>query len=105
MWNSGLFSIMLSMKVDLEHLSRLACLELTEEEKDLLPAQMEKIIDWVGQLSSLATGEEEKEASPGFTLRLQDDEIQPSLSQADVLVMAPDKQEDFVKVPRVLKEK
>lgn len=93
------------MKVDLEHLSRLACLELTEEEKELLPAQMEKIIDWVGQLSSLATGEEEKEASPDFALRLQEDEIQPSLPQAEVLVMAPDKQGDFVKVPRVLKEK
>ncbi|MCX8161018.1 MAG: Asp-tRNA(Asn)/Glu-tRNA(Gln) amidotransferase subunit GatC [Candidatus Saccharicenans sp.] len=93
------------MKVDLEHLSRLANLELTEEERKLLPGQMEKIIDWVGRLSSLATEEEEKYTQVDFTLRLEDDEVHPSLPQAEVLAMAPDKQGDFVKVPRVFREK
>jgi len=93
------------MKVDLEHLSRLASLELTEEERELLPGQMEKIIDWVGQLSSLATGAGEEYIPVDFKLRLQEDELQPSLPQAEVLAMAPDKQGDLVKVPRVLREK
>ncbi|RFT16970.1 MAG: Aspartyl-tRNA(Asn) amidotransferase subunit C [Candidatus Saccharicenans subterraneus] len=93
------------MKVDLEHLSRLANLELTEEERKLLPGQMEKIIDWVGQLSSLATGEEEKYHQVDFSLRLEEDEVQPSLPQDEVLAMAPEKQGDFVKVPRVFREK
>lgn len=93
------------MKVDLEHLSRLANLELTEEEKKLLPGQMEKIIDWVGQLSSLATGEEEKYHQVDFSLRLEEDEVQPSLPQDEVLAMAPEKQGDFVKVPSVFREK
>jgi len=93
------------MKIDLEYLSQLANLELTDEERKILPGQMEKIIDWVGQLSSLATGEEEKYSPVDFTLRLQEDEVQPSLAQAEVLAMAPDKEGDFVKVPRVLREK
>lgn len=93
------------MKVDLEHLSRLANLELTEEERKILPGQMEKIIDRVGQLSSLATGEEEKYHQVDFSLRLEEDEVRPSLPQAEVLAMAPEKQGDFVKVPRVFREK
>lgn len=96
---------MLSMKVELEHLSRLANLELTEKEKELLPGQMEKIIDWVGQLSRLQTTEEEKCSPVDFSLRLQDDLVQESLPQSEVLKMAPEKAGDLIKVPRVLPEK
>ncbi|MCR4396837.1 MAG: Asp-tRNA(Asn)/Glu-tRNA(Gln) amidotransferase subunit GatC [Candidatus Saccharicenans sp.] len=93
------------MKVDLEHLSRLANLELTEKEKELLPGQMEKIIDWVGQLSRLPAPEEEKYSPVDFSLRLEDDLVRASLPQSEVLTMAPEKAGDFIKVPRVLPEK
>ncbi|MDI6846464.1 MAG: Asp-tRNA(Asn)/Glu-tRNA(Gln) amidotransferase subunit GatC [Candidatus Saccharicenans sp.] len=93
------------MKIDLEHLSRLASLELTEEEKSILPGQMEKIIDWVGQLSNLPLESEEPFFPVDFSLRLDEDVVQPSLSQTELLEIAPDKQGDFVRVPRVLKEK
>ncbi len=96
---------MLKMKIDLEHLSRLASLELTEEEKSLLPGQMEKIIEWVGQLSDLPLESEEPFFPVDFSLRLDEDVVQPSLPQAEVLEIAPDKQGDFVRAPRVLKEK
>lgn len=96
---------MLNMKVELEHLSRLANLELTEKEKELLPGQMEKIIDWVGQLSRLQTTEEEKYSPVDFSLRLQDDLVQESLPQSEVLRMAPEEAGGLIKVPRVLPEK
>jgi len=48
------------MKFDLNHLSQLANLRLTGEEEKELPGQLEKIIDWVGQLSCLETDQEEK---------------------------------------------
>jgi len=90
------------MKIDLEHLSRLANLELTEDEKRLLPGQMEKIIDWVGKLSSLKTGEEEKYSPVDFSLRLEADQVGQSLAQSEVMAMAPEKEGDFLKVPKVL---
>lgn len=93
------------MKIDLEHISRLANLELTEEEKKILPGQMEKIIGWVGQLVSLKTDEEEKYTPIDFSLRLDEDEIEKSLSQEEVLAMAPEKDGDFLKVPKVLQGK
>lgn len=96
---------MLNMKIDLEHISRLANLELTEEEKKILPGQMEKIIGWVGQLVSLKTDEEEKYTPIDFSLRLDEDEIEKSLSQEEVLAMAPEKDGDFLKVPKVLQGK
>lgn len=96
---------MLNMKIDLEHISRLANLELTEEEKKILPGQIEKIIGWVGQLASLKTDEEEKYTPIDFSLRLDEDEIEKSLSQEEVLAMAPEKDGDFLKVPKVLQGK
>lgn len=96
---------MLNMKIDLEHISRLANLELTEEEKKILPGQIEKIIGWVGQLASLKTDEEEKYTPIDFSLRLDEDEIEKSLSQEEVLAMAPEKDGNFLKVPKVLQGK
>ncbi|HEK84880.1 MAG: Asp-tRNA(Asn)/Glu-tRNA(Gln) amidotransferase subunit GatC [Candidatus Saccharicenans sp.] len=93
------------MKIDLEHLSRLANLELTEEEKKHLPAQMEKIIDWVGELSKLSLEEEGKYTPVDFCLRLEADEVQDSLPQEEVLALAPEKAGDFIKVPKVLQGK
>jgi aspartyl-tRNA(Asn)/glutamyl-tRNA(Gln) amidotransferase subunit C len=93
------------MKIDLEQISRLANLELTEEEKKILPDQMEKIISWVGQLASLKTSTEEKYTPIDFSLRLDEDEIKKSLPQEEVLAMAPEKEGGFIKVPKVLQGK
>ncbi|MCI4446163.1 MAG: Asp-tRNA(Asn)/Glu-tRNA(Gln) amidotransferase subunit GatC [Candidatus Aminicenantes bacterium] len=93
------------MKIDLEQISRLANLELTEEEKKILPDQMEKIISWVGQLASLKTSIEEKYTPIDFSLRLDEDEIKKSLPQEEVLAMAPEKEGGFIKVPKVLQGK
>ncbi len=93
------------MKIDLHHLGRLANLELTDDEKERLPGQMEKIIDWVGQLSTLQIEGEEKFTSVDFNLRLDEDLPQPSIPQSEVLAMAPEAEGDYIKVPRVLTEK
>ncbi|MDD8020602.1 MAG: Asp-tRNA(Asn)/Glu-tRNA(Gln) amidotransferase subunit GatC [Acidobacteriota bacterium] len=90
------------MKLDLNHLSRLANLKLTEEEEKELPGQLDKIIDWVGQLSCLETDQEEKFTPVNFSLRLEADQPEESLPPAEVLALAPDKEGDFIKVPRVL---
>ncbi|HAV42017.1 MAG TPA: Asp-tRNA(Asn)/Glu-tRNA(Gln) amidotransferase GatCAB subunit C [Acidobacteria bacterium] len=97
-----LLLIIISMKFDLNHLSRLANLRLTGEEEKELPGQLEKIIDWVGQLSCLETDQEEKFTPVNFSLRLEADQPEESLPPAEVLFMAPDKEDNFVKVPRVL---
>jgi aspartyl-tRNA(Asn)/glutamyl-tRNA(Gln) amidotransferase subunit C len=93
------------MKIDLDHISRLANLELTEEERKILPEQMEKIIDWVGQLSCLQVPAEEKYTTVDFSLRLEEDQLRESLPQEDVLAMALEKDGDYIKVPKVLQGK
>jgi len=97
-----LLLIMISMKFDLNHLSQLANLKLTGDEEKELPGQLEKIIDWVGQLSRLETDQEEKFTPVNFSLRLEADQPEESLPPAEVLAMAPDKEGDFIKVSRVL---
>jgi len=90
------------MKIDLEHVCRLANLELTEEEKLPISLQMEKIVEWVSQLARLETGTEERYSPVSFNLRVEEDQVQPSLPQEEVLAMAPEKEGDFIKVPKVL---
>ncbi|MGB9837042.1 MAG: Asp-tRNA(Asn)/Glu-tRNA(Gln) amidotransferase subunit GatC [Candidatus Saccharicenans sp.] len=90
------------MKIDLEYVGRLANLELTEEEKQTLSVQMEKIVEWVSQLAELETGSGEKYSPVDFSLRLEEDRVEPSLPQEEVLAMAPEKEGDFIKVPKVL---
>jgi len=103
---TGRLPIMLVMKSDVNYLSRLANLKLTEEEERQLPTQLDKIIDWVGQLAQLEIEAEEAEGENftpvDFTLRLEPDEPGQSLPLAEVLAMAPEKEGDFFKVPRVL---
>ena len=90
------------MKIDLEHICRLAHLELSEEEKGYLSVQMDKILDWVGELARLETTEEGKFSPVDFCLRLEADCFEPSLPLEEVLRMAPEKEGDFIKVPKVL---
>lgn len=90
------------MKINLEHICRLANLELTEEEKKPISLQMEKIVEWVSQLAELETGTEEMYTPVNFNLRMEEDKVAPSLSQEEVMAMAPEKEGDFIKVPKVL---
>ncbi len=100
---TGQLPIILGMKFDVNYLSKLANLNLTEEEEKQLPAQLEKIIDWVGQLTQLEIEEDGENFTPvDFTLRLEPDDPGQSLPLTEVLAMAPEKEGDFFKVPRVL---
>ncbi len=81
----------------LRKLEGLARLRLTPEEEALLLEDLRRILAFVGDLPEGEEGEEEPLG--GF---LREDEPRPGLSPEEALALAPEAEEGFFRVPRVL---
>ncbi len=95
------------MKLDketVEKLAHLARLEFSEEEKEAMVGDMDKILAFVEKLSELDL----KGVDPLVYLTeeenvLRKDEIKTEVSKADALRNAPDKDSDYFRVPKVMR--
>ena len=94
------------MKITLEEVRRvalLARLQLTAEEENSLTGQLDKILQYVEQLNQLDTSQIEP-----FTHAVQivnafrNDEITNDPRPADLLANAPQKDQAFFKVPKII---
>lgn len=85
-----------------EHVTRLARLSLTEEEKALFTRQLEDILAWADSLQSLDTSGVPPMSQPHEPKALRDDDPGPSLSRETVLDAAPDSADGLFRVPRVI---
>jgi aspartyl-tRNA(Asn)/glutamyl-tRNA(Gln) amidotransferase subunit C len=97
---------------DVERVAELANLELTSDEKAGMLRDLNSVLDYFAELNELDTtsvppmsqvaalteGNEPDETA----LRLRPDEIAPSLSRERVLACAPDTDQVFFKVPKVI---
>ncbi len=88
---------------EVEHVARLARLELTNEEKERMRAQLDSILSYIDKLNELDTSavEPTSHVLPMMNV-FRDDEVRPSLSQEEALANAPDRQDLFFRVPRIL---
>ena len=91
---------------DVEHIASLAKLEFSDAEKEKLTHQMNQILEYMDQLNSLDTTAVEPlshviELSNVF----RNDEVKPGVTTEDALKNAPDRNEQFFKVPKVIGEK
>ena len=95
------------MKVDnqlIDHLAHLARLEFDDTSKAEMRSDLTKILDFVAELDKVDTEgvdplvyiSEEKNV-------LRADEVNHPISQAEALKNAPQKDTDYIKVPKVLK--
>lgn len=91
------------VEVDIEHVARLARLELTPEEKDRLRAQLGAILEHAAKVGEVATADVPPTAYavPRANV-LRPDERTASLSVEDVLANAPDREDDRFRVPRIV---
>ncbi|WP_337844646.1 Asp-tRNA(Asn)/Glu-tRNA(Gln) amidotransferase subunit GatC [Thermus sp.] len=81
----------------LRHLERLSKLRLSPEEEALLLQDLNRILAFVEALPLVEEGEEEPP-----TGHLRKDEPRPGLSQEEALALAPEGEEGFFRVPKVL---
>jgi len=91
------------VEIDIEHVARLARLELTDEEKARLRDQLGVILENAAKVSEVATDDVPPTAYaiPRSNV-LRPDEITPSLTTEQVLGNAPEVESDRFKVPRVV---
>ena len=90
---------------EVEHVAHLARLSLTPEETEAMRAQLDAILTYIDKLTELDTRSIEPTSHVVPTVNvLRADEPRPSLPQDEALRNAPDRQEEYFKVPRILEE-
>jgi aspartyl-tRNA(Asn)/glutamyl-tRNA(Gln) amidotransferase subunit C len=91
------------MKMEIEKVARLARLELSDGEKEIFGNQLEQILTYMEQLNRLDTkGVEPTSHTIPMPNVFREDEVRPSFPRDEVLGIAPDKEEDHFKVPRII---
>ncbi len=90
---------------EVEHVVRLARLELTEQEKERMTAQLDSILGYIEKLNELDTSQVEPTTTviPMVSV-MREDEVRPSLKQEDALANAPDREGIFFRVPRIIED-
>jgi aspartyl-tRNA(Asn)/glutamyl-tRNA(Gln) amidotransferase subunit C len=87
---------------EVEHIARLARLELTEAEKNRYRGQLSAILDHVAQLQKLDTTSIQPMAGVfSFENPLRVDQSRPGLSSESLLKTAAQKERDQFKIPPV----
>ena len=87
---------------EVEHIAKLARLELTAEQKTRYREQLEAILDHVAKLQELDTQDVPPTASVSVgQMPLRVDEPRPGLSKDDLLKNAPKQEEEQFKIPPV----
>ena len=88
---------------DIQHLASVSSLALADDEVDGLRQDLENIIGYIKQLGELDTaGVEPTYQVTGLENVWREDEVQPGIPAEKLLEMAPEKQNNQVKVPQVL---
>jgi len=89
----------------IEHLADLARLRFTEEEKEELKYDLERMIGFVEKLREVNTeGVEPLLYITGAENVLRNDEVIKSISRQEALLNAPLTDGNFIKVPKVIKK-
>lgn len=88
---------------DVEHVAKLARLNLTEEERETFTGQLNAILQYAEKLNELDTEEVEPTTHVlHLSNVMREDEVRESLSQEKVFRNAPEEEDGQFKVPAVL---
>jgi aspartyl-tRNA(Asn)/glutamyl-tRNA(Gln) amidotransferase subunit C len=91
------------MKMDIEKVARLARLELSKDEKERFQSQMDQILTYMEQLSRVdTTGVEPTSHAIPVHNAFREDETKPSFPREKVMATAPEEEEGYFKVPRII---
>ena len=90
---------------EVEHVARLARLELSEDEKETMTRQLDSILGCNEKLNELDISQVEPTSHviPMVNV-MREDEVRPSLSPDDALANAPDREDAFFRVPRIIED-
>jgi len=88
---------------EVEHVARLARLELSADEKERMGRELDGILAYIDKLRAVdVSGVEPTSHAVPVTNVMRDDELEPSFPREDMLANAPDRNGDLFRVPRIL---
>ena len=90
---------------EVDHVARLARLDLSAADKERMRSELDKILGYIDKLRALDTREvlPTSHAVP-VTNVMRDDVERPSLPVEDMLANAPDRHREMFRVPRIIEE-
>jgi aspartyl-tRNA(Asn)/glutamyl-tRNA(Gln) amidotransferase subunit C len=92
-------------RAEVEHVALLGRLALSEEEKERLAYEMNRVLQAFEELQKLDTSDVPPTSHViEMTNVMRPDRARPSMPREDVLANAPDRTEHFVRVPRIVEE-
>ena len=87
---------------DVEHVAKLARLELTEEEKEKFTNQLGDVLKYVEQMNEVDTSNVEPMAHAiDFVNVMREDEVKYEQTKEELMKNAPDAEDGFFKVPKI----
>jgi aspartyl-tRNA(Asn)/glutamyl-tRNA(Gln) amidotransferase subunit C len=94
-------------QAEVERIAELANVELTPDEKVSFSVQLAAIVEYIDQLNELDTSQIStwRHVSAGSAIdsfATRDDEVKPSIGQDKATENAPDADEGYYRVPRVI---
>ncbi|HUM15259.1 MAG TPA: Asp-tRNA(Asn)/Glu-tRNA(Gln) amidotransferase subunit GatC [Candidatus Nitrosotalea sp.] len=90
---------------DVEHVARLARLDLSAAEKERMRKELDGILSYIDKLRAIDTsGVEPTAHAVPVTNVMRDDTECPSLPQEDMLANAPDRHGELFRVPKIIEE-
>ena len=93
--------IMITTK-DVEHVAKLARLELTEEEKEKFTTQLTDVLKYVDQMNEVdTTGVEPMAHAIDFVNVMREDVVKYEQTKEELMKNAPSEENGFFKVPKI----
>ncbi len=90
-------------KKEVEHIAKLARLKFEESELENFTGQLNQILAYMDKLNELDTDNVEPLSHPIENMNVfRNDELKPSVSTSEALKNAPESNEQFFKVPKVI---
>ena len=87
---------------DVEHVAKLARLELTEEEKELYTKQLGDVLKYVDQMNEVDTSNVKPMTQViDFCNVMREDKVVQEISKEALMSNAPEVEGDFFKVPKI----
>ena len=88
-----------------DHVARLARLDLTEEERERMRVELGQILDHAEKIQALDLDKVEP-TSHSVSIRnaMRPDEVRPSLPPEEVLANAPEVEDGRIRVPRIIED-
>ena len=90
---------------DVEHVARLARLDLSPAEKERMQRELDGILSYIDKLRALDTeGVEPTSHAVPMTNVMREDVSRPSFPQEEMLANAPARSGDLFRVPKIIEE-